>query len=46
MKTLQGQKKPDTIKLPKRNPLVAPVMKKGVKRHRDRKREDRNEHKE
>lgn len=30
----------------KRNPLVAPVMKKAVKRHKDRKREAKGKHSE
>lgn len=30
------------IKLPKRNPLVVPVKKKGVQKHKDRKREAKN----
>ena len=30
----------------KRNPLVAPVMKKGVRKHKDKKRESKQQHKE
>ena len=32
-----------TLVLPKRNPLVAAVMKKGVKRHKNRKKEQKNQ---
>lgn len=38
---------PDTIKIPSskpRNPLAIPVKKKGVQKHRNRKREDRQKH--
>ena len=34
------------VKAPKRNPLVAPVTKKGVRKHKDRKKEDKRTHKE
>lgn len=36
------------IEIPKskpRNPLVIPVVKKGVQKHKNRKREDKNSHK-
>lgn len=33
-------------KVTRRNPLVAAVMKKGVKKHRNRKRESKNSHKD
>lgn len=36
--------KPLIIEPKRRNPLVAPVMKRGVKKHRNRKREDKNSH--
>jgi len=35
--------KPQKIVLPKRNPLVTAVMKKGVKRYKNRKKEQKNQ---